>query len=156
MAPTRRVSRYGLFALVCVAALGCATVRFVSDYDDTTDHDITALQKSVDASLTMIATQHVPTCLYAAHAVFYQGVHADLHSLLIRNRARGASNQLTTDQIAVLDTVQIGSLEQLHQLASARTPPACMDSAALVLDQQAIDQSLEAILKLELAKTRGQ
>ncbi len=149
-AARRRVS-----AIACLVSIGCTTVRLVSDYDETTDRDVSALQKLVDDSLTALARQSAPACLYAAHDRFYAAVHSALNTLAMRNRARGAQNAATTEQIAVLDTVEFAALEQLHRLAGARTPPACMDSVGLALDRQAIDQSFEAILRLELAKKRG-
>jgi hypothetical protein len=142
--------------LVCLAAAACTTVRLVSDYDETTDRDVSALQKLVDDSLTALVGQSTPLCLYAAHRQFYAAVHSALNVLSVRNRARGPNNGPTTEQIAVLDTVQFAALERLHGIAATRTPPACMDSAGVALDRQAIDQSFEAILTLELAKKRGQ
>jgi hypothetical protein len=143
------------FVATALASAACATVKFVSDYDETTDREVTALQRMVDDSLTRIGKQKAPACLYAAHTDFYAAAHSALHSLIIRNRARGADNRLTSDQLVLMDSSEITTLEKLHQLASSKTPPACMNADALALDQQALDQSFEAILKLELAKKRG-
>ncbi len=148
-------ARRRALAVVCLVAAGCTTVRLVSDYDETTDRDVSALQKLVDDSLTALARQPAPGCLYGAHAPFYAAVHSALNALAMRNRARGPDNAATTAQIAVLDTLEFAALERLHRLAGAQAPPACMDSAGLALDRQAIDQSFEAILRLELAKRRG-
>ncbi|HVA58101.1 MAG TPA: hypothetical protein VNF92_09445 [Gemmatimonadaceae bacterium] len=148
-------ARRHALAWAWLIAAGCTTVRLVSDYDETTDRDVSALQKLVDDSLTALARQSAPACLFAAHRQFYTAVHSALNALAMRNRARGAGNAATTDQIAVLDTVEFAALEHLHRLAGARTPAVCMDSVGLALDRQAIDQSFEAILRLELAKKRG-
>lgn len=155
LAPSRITSQQRVIALACLVAIGCMPVRLVSDYDETTDREVSSLQRFVDDSLAAIAKQRVPACLYAGHAQFYSAVHSALHALLIRNRARGRNNGPTTAQIGVLDTMEMRPLEQLHRLAANRSPAACMDSTDFALDRQAIDQTFEAILKLELAKKRG-
>ena len=149
-------TRRSILVVLALLAAACATVKFVSDYDETTDREVTALQRMVDDSLAALAKQSAPACLHAAHAGFYAAAHSALHSLIIRNRARGADNHLTSDQLTLMDSTSIPALEELHELASSHTPPRCMNADALALDQQALDQSFEAILKLELAKKRGQ
>lgn len=147
--------RFFLVASACTLVGACATVRFVSEYDEVTDRGVTELEKMVDDTLGAIAKETAPACLYASHTQFYAAVRSAVRVLSVRNHLRGEKNALTSQQIDSLQPNAFDPLEQLHQMASRATPPRCMDPTLLAQDHQAIDQNLEAILKLELAKKRG-
>src|SRR5688572_1480046 len=143
-----------LLALCSLALMhACATLRLVSDYDERTDEQVSALQALVDDTLEALQSSTSPMCLYDNHAQFYKASGSALRSLVIRNQARGQGNEQTIRQLVLLQN-SLETLEELHKRASTSQPPACMNANGLAEDRKAINTSFLAILRLELAKKR--
>lgn len=148
------VARCVVLPLLLLGASACVPIHLVSDYDEVTDQQVTALQRSVDDSLAALETMAVPLCLRDNHASFYATTYSAIRSLQLRNEARGQDNRQTTEQLALLLN-SIQTLEQLHKTASNKTPPTCMAPEAIEADRNGINATFRAILTLELAKKRG-
>jgi hypothetical protein len=142
MIASRRM-RPGVLA-VCLASAalvaGCA-VTLISTYDESTDKGVSALQTKADALMTQLDQEHVPA--YTAVKSSYDGVRSDLGSLQFRNEAR-PKNSLTIRQLGELKT-QLDTLEALHSTGRLNQP-------AAEIAKRTIDQTLGAILRLELEK----
>jgi hypothetical protein len=138
--------------LLLVAA--CVPIHLVSDYDEATDQQVSALQRFIDDSLVALKGMPAPLCLHANHLAFYASAYSSVRSLQMRNEARGKLNQPTTDQIGLL-MGNVQTLEQLHEAASNKTSPTCMLPEAIEADRSGFDTVFRAILTLELAKKRG-
>ena len=143
----------GTAALVAVT-LGVVTscaLRLISEYDDTTDREVTQLQRSVDGFLLGLARNpKVPECTYQKRAGFYDTAAVALSSLTMRNRAR-ARNALTVQQIELLDS-SVATLGRLHRL---KGDAACLRPEEIEPLRANFNTSFAAILRLELAKKRG-
>jgi len=137
-----------------LALVSCAGIRLVSDYDVTTDQQVTALQRAVDDTLVALKGATAPGCFYVSHVQFYQTTRSAVQSLRLRNEARGPKNTQTTSELGELSTA-LQAFEQLHQNASGGTPPACMAADRIELDRSGINAIFRAILTLELAKKRN-
>jgi hypothetical protein len=146
---TSRVMRTWLM-LSLAGLVGCA-VRFISTYDDTTDHQVTQLQRSVDSFLRSLARNpKAPGCTYEKHQSFYDSTSVALGSLTIRNRARD-KNQITVQQLELLDS-SVTLLERLHRI---KGDSACLSPDEIEPLRANFNTSFSAILRLELAKKRG-
>ena len=139
------------FALLCLVVTGACAVHLVSDYDDTTDREVSQLQRSVDSFLLSLAKNpKPPACTWQKRSGFYDTTTVAIHSLTIRNRARD-KNQFTVQQLELLDS-SMTTLEHLHRL---KGDSACMSPEAIEPLRSNFNTSFTAILKLELAKKRG-
>jgi hypothetical protein len=140
-----RAPRPPLAALLAVVALlgapACAHVTLISPYDEATDQGVTALERSISGLLTQLDQNPVPA--YSTVAATWDGVFSDLGSLRFRNEAR-PKNQQT---IAQLEELRLGleKLRQSHQQDKLVQP-------MLGPARESLEQTLRAILKLELAK----
>jgi hypothetical protein len=140
-----------LTASMC-AATGCVPLP---TYDSKTDDLLTNLQKDTDTFIAVLSNTYDATttsgkaCAYAANTKSYQGFKIDIG--LLRTRASALyDNQVT---VAALDKLQgtYDALEAAHKEADTRADH-CILPALLVVDQQAMDSAIGALLKLELAK----
>jgi len=126
---------------------GC-TVKLISSYDEKTDNAVSALQKDVTLFFITVQSQAgLPECVYSNHLSFYQLANVDLSAIAVRTKAI-AANDITVEQVALLQD-SLSMLEQLHQLG-------CFSPAQVASLRSSFDSSITAILKLELAKKRGQ
>ncbi|MDP2713420.1 hypothetical protein [Rheinheimera sp.] len=137
---------YAVLALLLLLS-GC-TVKLISSYDEKTDNAVTALQKDVTLFFITVQSQAgSPECGYSNHIGFYQQAKVDLSAIAVRSKAI-ADNEITVEQVELLQD-SLTALEQLHQLG-------CFTPSQVDNLRSSFDSSITAILKLELAKKRGQ
>lgn len=143
---TRRL--VGSLLLVAVLALpGCA-VKLISSYDETTDKTVTALQKKTEAHLVALeAVEGLPECRFEKHKPFYEEARVDVSAIAIRAAAI-PKNEITTEQTFLLSK-SLENLENLHKLS-------CLSKDQIAILRTQFNSSFTAILKLELAKRRGE
>ncbi|MEJ2672728.1 MAG: hypothetical protein P8168_11130 [Deltaproteobacteria bacterium] len=84
---------------------------------------------------------------YAANEEFYDDFRADLQVLIIRAEIT-PQNQLTVNQLKALGKVLDGMERQQKE--------GFQDVGEFELDRQAFNRTFRAILKLEIAKKRGE
>lgn len=139
--------RIGLFLIVSLSVSAC-TLKLVSSYDEVTDKAVTDLQRKVETFLvTLGAEQGRPACAYSNYQTFYREAEVDVSAIRVRAAAI-PQNELTVEQLRLLDD-SLDKLKRLHQIA-------CPSAEQLKALQTAFNASFTAILKLELAKKRGQ
>jgi PHP family Zn ribbon phosphoesterase len=141
-----RISRViAAFALTIALTLpGCA-VHLISNYDETTDKAVTALQKKTEAHLISLESAGSPDCTYENHKPFYDEAKVDVSAIEVRAAAI-AANEITTQQVHLLAN-SLDSLEKLHQMS-------CLSKEQIQPLRNQFNSSFTAILKLELAKRR--
>jgi hypothetical protein len=144
-----RKSQKIFFSTIFLAALclnSCA-VNLISTYDETTDKNITALQKKTEEHLVNLeSTTGLPECKYKNHKKFYDDAKVALSAISVRAAAI-PNNEITTQQTKLLsDSIVI--MEKLHKTA-------CLSSEQITAVRNPINSNFTAILKLELAKRRG-
>jgi hypothetical protein len=124
-------------------------VKFVSDYDETTDKMATDLQKNIDDKFAewLRLPPGSPALQYSANTAFYAGVDGDLRAL----RGRASAQPINKDTIGIIDTIQssMQTIEEQHRKAGTISP-AALGSAENLLDFQ-----FQQLIQLELAKKRG-
>ena len=148
----RRIPGFGLFLVsVCLAmtlALSSCTVKLVSGYDETTDRAVTDLQRKTEAHLvTLESVEGLPECTYENHKQFYDEAKVDISAITVRAAAI-PKNDITTQESQLLAS-QLDNLEKLHKIA-------CLSKDQITLVRTHFNTSFTAILKLELAKRRGE
>lgn len=146
----RWLHQCGLLILTTVALAGCA-VTWLSQYDSGTDDMTTALQRSTAIHAETLAGQEPPACFYANHRDFYVQQHADVGTLGIRVAAI-PQNELTIAQVGELKRSLV-NFESLHKLASNANR--CMTAGEVETATNGLNAIFGAILKLEIAKLRG-
>lgn len=135
------------FLTIAVALSGCA-VKLISSYDETTDKTVTALQKKTEAHLVALeAVDGLPECKYERHKQFYSEAKVDVSAIAVRAAAI-PKNDITTEQTMLL-TSSLETLEKLHKIA-------CLSKDQIAPLRTQFNSSFTAILKLELAKRRGE
>lgn len=148
----KRTSKYSAlfgaaFLTIAVALSGCA-VKLISSYDETTDKTVTALQKKTEAHLVALeAVDGLPECKYEQHKQFYSEAKVDVSAIAVRAAAI-PKNDITTEQMMLL-TSSLEILEKLHKIA-------CLSKGQIAPLRAQFNSSFTAILKLELAKRRGE
>jgi hypothetical protein len=139
-------SRVGL-ACVLVFALTAGCVHFVADYDDQIDQGISDVLRQFQSVFTrMERTAGSEAALYPNFVRDYDDIRTKLRVLSARARAH-VKNDLTVQMIDLL-LDSLGKLEELHRMG-----PIPIEQQAVV--RRGIETSCTAILKLELAKKRG-
>jgi PBP1b-binding outer membrane lipoprotein LpoB len=148
--PRTIMHRISMFAFVIAAALalsGC-TVTLLSSYDETTDKNVTALQKKTEAHFVSLESSvNPPDCDYAKHQAFYDEAKVDVSAIEVRAAAI-PKNDITTKQSKLLKD-SLESLEELHKSG-------CISKEQIAPLREQFNSSFTAILKLELAKRRGE
>jgi len=134
--------------LALVFALSGCTVKLISSYDETTDKSVTALQKKTEAHLVALETvEGLPECKYEKHKQFYEEAKVEVSAISVRAAAI-PKNEITTEQTILLAS-SLDSLEMLHKIA-------CLTKDQIKPLRMQFNSSFTAILKLELAKRRGE
>ena len=125
----------------------------MAPYDDKFDQMASDLQKKVSTHIEAIDGSGTPDCLYDNHKAFYDDARVDASALAVR----AASHELNSETIRQVEalTDSINTFEKLHVSASNAPTPRCMGSLELSPIRRAFDQTLGAIMKLEIAKKRG-
>lgn len=135
-----------IFALA-LAVSGCS-IKLISSYDETTDKTVTALQKKTEAHLVVLeAVDGLPGCKYEKHKQFYDEAKVDVSAIAVRAAAI-PKNEITTEQTILLSN-SLYDLEKLHKIA-------CLSKDQIGHLRTQFNSSFTAILKLELAKRRGE
>lgn len=147
------MSRLAKLPLIFLFVLLSGCVTLMAPYDDKFDQMASDLQKKVSTHVEALDGASMPDCLYPDHKGFYDDARVDASALAVR----AASHELNSETIAQVEalTGSINDFEQLHMLASNASTPRCMGSLELSPIRRAFDQTLGAIMKLEIAKKRG-
>ncbi len=123
------------------------TVKLISSYDEKTDNAVTELHKKVETFFVTLESQEgLPECKYENHQDFYRDVKVSISAIEVRARAI-PKNELTIEQIELLND-SLYKLEQLHKID-------CLTAELIKPLRILFNTSFTAILKLELAKKRG-
>ncbi len=131
----------------CISLAGC-NVKLVSSYDEKTDQAVTTLQRKIETFFVQIESQvGLPECEYDNHIGFYQETKVSISAIEMRARAI-PQNDITVQQVQLLKS-SLESLEKLHKLG-------CLSGGQVTNLQSNFNTHLTAILKLELAKKRGE
>ncbi len=141
-----------LLCLVLVLLLsGCVSVRLISDYDEQIDASITAFQKEMETFLTSLERNAgKDKAKYENNIVFYDEAKVDLSAVRVRAAAI-PKNDITIKMVdKLLDSLL--TLEKLH----SEGPLGMIPIQEIYPLRSAFNTSCTAILKLELAKKRGE
>jgi len=126
--------------------VGCQ-VKLIADYDETIDKAITALHRKTETFLIQ-AQQNIgsPNWEYENRKDFYNKVKVDISVIQVRTRAL-PKNEITIKQLNLL-AKNFETLESLHRNGKFSKP---------VIEnlRGSFNASFTAILKLEMAKKRG-
>ncbi len=134
-----------LLLLTVVGASACSSIRLISDYDPIVDEAVTALQKDVDTFLTRLDDTEPPT-VEEATTVFDE-LQVDLRAIQVRASAQ-TKNELIIQQLdLVADNVELLAEAYLEGIE---------DPQEIELFRNTFQTQFRAILKLELAKRRGE
>jgi hypothetical protein len=145
-----------LFTAALLALLASGCVQFISNYDEQTDRSVTALQKKMETFFVKLEGQAgLPECVYDKHKSFYEEAKVDVSGLKLRVEAI-PQNTITSEQILLLER-SLSTLEALHKTKSARPlGENCLSVAEIQPLRANFNISFTSILKLELAKKRGE
>ncbi|WP_010558526.1 hypothetical protein [Pseudoalteromonas spongiae] len=147
-----------LLASMLFVVSGCA-VKLIASYDETTDKNVTALQRKFETFLTDLeAKDGLPECSYDKNSKFYSESKVDLSAIKVRAEAI-PKNDITVQQVSLLDS-SLDSLESLHKLKDKKSKSSgelkCISANEITPLRNAFNSSFTAILKLELEKKRGE
>lgn len=138
----------GAGILVLALAISGCSIKLISSYDETTDKAVTALQKKTEAHLISLENaEGLPECKYEKHRQFYDEAKVDVSAISVRAAAI-PKNEITTEQATLLSN-NLESLERLHKIS-------CLTKDQIKPLRIIFNSSFTAILKLELAKRRGE
>lgn len=137
--------------LLFTLTLSCTTIELVSRYDASTDERVTELHKVVSRHFRQLKHADSDSCARSEFDAFYSDAADTLDSLIVRNRAR-PKNTLTVDSLNLLQD----SLQKLEALHAQKSRGTCLLPEEIEQLKSAFDTSFSAILKLELAKKRGE
>ncbi|MBS0497948.1 MAG: hypothetical protein HRU77_02325 [Gammaproteobacteria bacterium] len=148
----RRTPQFTVFLIsVCLAvslAVSGCTVKLISSYDEMTDRAVTDLQRKTEAHLVALeSVEGLPECTYENHKPFYDEAKVDISAITVRAAAI-PKNDITTQETQLL-AGNLDNLEKLHKIA-------CLSKDQITLVRSHFNTSFTAILKLELAKRRGE
>lgn len=133
-------------SLACLLILSGCTTKLISNYDEMTDRQVTALQKKTETHLLALeAVENSPDCKYEKHKPFYLEARVDASAIAVRTAAIPL-NDITSEQVQLLSN-SLETLEKLHKLS-------CLSKEQLKTLRTQFNTSFTAILKLELAKRR--
>jgi hypothetical protein len=137
-------------ALALFLAVGCGPVRLISPYDQLIDEGVTEFHTKITTFVGKItALSGKPEGTYDANTEAYPEFAAELSTLKLRAHAT-EKNELTENAIAEV-VVNVENLRKLHKLGGEKGLSPVVAQPAMA----AIDVQCESILKLEIAKKRG-
>jgi len=135
-------------SLALIIALSGCSIKLFSSYDENTDKAVTQLQKDFETFFVKVDSQAgLPECKHENHVKFYQDTKVAISGIEVRTRAI-SKNNITVKQIGLLKD-SLTSLEKLHKLG-------CFTTEEVENLRSNFNTSITAILKLELAKKRGE
>jgi hypothetical protein len=137
----------------------CSSVRFVSDYDETTDVKLTEIQlKTADFINTLIKSYGSNAASYDSCQNYYNEIRREIETLEFRVNSI-PDNKYTIETVKQIRFVILGGnsdssgLRGIHALPENRRNG--IDPTTLSVTKRIIDQAISAALKLEIAKKRG-
>jgi hypothetical protein len=134
--------------IVLIFSLSGCSITLISSYDENTDKSVTELQKSFETFFVSVDSQAgLPECKYDKHKEFYQGSKVAISAIEVRAKAI-PKNDITVAQVGLLSD-SLMSLEKLHKID-------CFTNGQVSSLRSSFNTSITAILKLELAKKRGE
>ena len=144
-----RLSMHAFFGLlVLIFSLSGCSITLISSYDENTDKAVTKLQKDFETFFVTVDGQAgLPECKYDNHKKFYQNSKVAISAIAVRAKAI-PKNEITVEQVGLLEESLL-SLEKLHKID-------CFSNDQVVNLRSSFNTSITAILKLELAKKRGE
>jgi hypothetical protein len=128
-----------------LSTIGCA-VRFISDYDDVLDKDVTALQQSTETFLNQLDSEAGTSAgAYSANSDFYLKTDASLRTMSTRAASQPKSKIIVGEVQALQST--FNDLQKLHQLNGDKG----LSSPNIANTRSALESEFTSILTLELA-----
>ena len=127
---------------------GCTKIQLIASYDEETDTAITQLQRKFETFFVELEDDvGTQKAAYENHNQFYKTLRVDISAIKLRVAAQ-PRNEITLEQVELLED-NVDLLIQLHRGG--------IDSIELVdIARGNFNTALTNILKLELAKKRGQ
>jgi hypothetical protein len=123
--------------------ISCSGIRLIQDYDSISDNRINSLQEKTAKFFIRVDRQFAkPDCNYENYISFYDDSKADIHVLLVRNRALYKTS-ITQQQLESL-LIQFNSLELLHKKGFN-------SKEEIIIIKSAIENSFTAILQFQLS-----
>lgn len=146
-----------LLSVVLFSLSACA-LSLMADYDSVVDDRVSVLHKKTERYLLDLASlDGNEQCSYAHNADVYNALRVDVSALAVRTQAID-QNDLTVSQVKLLAD-SFDKLEQLHKLKDMQSDSTgrlhCFSSSELEPLRDAFHSSFVSILRLELAKKRG-
>lgn len=136
-------------SFIIVAIFYSCTVTLISEYDEQTDIAVVELQKKVESLLSEIDRSIGSNNFsYNNFEKKYDEARTDLSSLQIRAKAR-PKNEI---QVQQFDKI----LNQINLLEEAHKSNEGIGKSEIPTFRNGFNQSFEAVIKLELAKKRGE
>jgi PBP1b-binding outer membrane lipoprotein LpoB len=124
---------------------GCFSVKFVADYDEAVDKQVTELYRNISIYMQdLVNTPQVSAADSIARARKYNNIQLDIGTLKLRASAKDKNDE----QIQQVDLLA-DSWESIAKLKALKATPKEFINA-----QSGLETSLTAILKLELAKKK--
>jgi hypothetical protein len=144
---SRRAACGSAIVVLLLVLQGCSTIRLVADYDEETDRAVTALQRKLETFFVALEDRiGTPEAAYEQNADFYREVRVDISAIRMRAGAL-PDNDLTLQQVDLL-AENLDLLEEVHREGIG-------DVAVVQLIRDDFNMALTNILRLELAKRRG-
>jgi hypothetical protein len=132
--------------LLFTLAIGCAEVRYISDYDSVLDNDVTTLQQSTETFLNQLNNEvGTPQAAYSANVDFYTKADATLRTMATRASSEPKS-KIILEQVQSLQK-SFDDLQQLHKLTGDKG----LSSANIANARSAIESQFQSILTLQLS-----
>jgi hypothetical protein len=129
-----------------LTTIACLHVRFISDYDDVLDKDVTALQQSTETFLNQLDSETgTPAAAYSANTDFYVKTDASLRTMATRAASQPKSKIIVGEVQTLQNT--FNDLQKLHQLNGDKG----LSSANIANTRSALESEFMSILTLELA-----
>ncbi len=147
MKPLLRYGHLFYVMVMLVGLAGCSSVRLIAEYDELIDQQVTEIYRQMESQLVFLERYaNAEEAKYEQNTDFYDGVKIDLRSLKVRAAAH-PKNDITLQQIDLL-VQNVELMQQMHQAGISQNdiPPL----------RKAFEVSTTAIIKLELAKRRGE
>lgn len=150
----RKVAPPAVAVLLSMAVVSaCSHIKLIADYDEVIDKSATDAMKKLDGFLTRLERAgSYDQVSYAKSASFYDETRSDLRAMRVRAEVV-PKNSLTVQEVDLL-LKSVDSLEKIHKLHDSENKPFTADELAPL--RTGFSQQFAAIIKLELAKKRGE
>lgn len=148
---TSRNSILTFFVLLSIGTAlftGC-TIKLISDYDEYTDRAVAELHRSVE-SLLMNIDKSIGTENFSYK--FFEDKYDDIRNILASLQIRALARPLNDIQSEQF----VNLIEQINMLEEAHRSDDGIIKEEIPIFRSGFNQSFEAIIKLELAKKRGE